>query len=286
MDAVIGPGIELLVRARIGQVGGELAAGPGAERRGLDIGDAKRLHARDVEGVHRADIGVELRLAHLRQADPIDLDAALAEQVDDRGHPLGHDPLPALAHIGVAVPIQVDALGVVRAIGDDRDVDRIGGQFGAEIVEQVQAAIAGEAGRPLGELLHLIMAVAAQDIVEPRPDAIAETVAEHANPDRPPFAHSGGKLRRETVRHGRRRRIGRRRRTDRGRRRQHRFGIAAAGRARPVGKEGNADDGADHDADEQHRGPIQRKKQFVHGYPGPHPLRATPNPGGFSLNPA
>ncbi len=209
MDAVIGAGVEPRVAARIGEIGRELAVAARGQGGRLDIGDAERLHARGEEGVHRADVGVELRLAHLRQADPIDLDAALAHQVDDRGHPLGDDPLPALGHELVAAAVQIDALGVVGAVGNDRDVDRVAVQLGAGVVEQVEAAVAGEAGRPLGILPDLVAAVAAQDVVDPGPDAVAEAVAEHADPDRAPLAHRRREARGETVGNGR---IGLRRR--------------------------------------------------------------------------
>jgi len=84
--------------------------------------------------------------------------------------------------------------------------------------------------------------------------------------------------RREAVRNRGCGRIGRRRGGDGGRCQQRFLGLGlAAGHTGTIGKEGDADDRADDDADEQHRGPVQRKKQLVHGYPGPHPLQATPN---------
>ena len=94
-------------------------------------------------------------VAHSRQAHPIDRRAALAQQGDDGRDALGDDALPALAHVGVAVLAVPDALGVVGAEREDGDVDRLPVQLGADIVEDVEAAIAGEAGRPLAELAGL-----------------------------------------------------------------------------------------------------------------------------------
>jgi hypothetical protein len=125
------------------------------------------------------------------------------------------------------------------------------------VLEQVEAAITGEAGRAFAILPDLEAAVAAQPIVEPGPDAVAEAVAEHADLDRAVLRHRRRKPRRRRIEGPPVERSGGRRR---GQGRDARLRLAAGLGA---AEEGGSDGRADREADEQHQGAVEEEDQPV-----------------------
>ena len=91
VDAVIGPRRHEPAGLGMAQRRGESAIGILGGCHGVDECDIERAHAPGEEGVHPLRLLVVALRAHPRQADPIDLDAAAAQQGDDRVDPLADD---------------------------------------------------------------------------------------------------------------------------------------------------------------------------------------------------